>query len=178
MTEYRSGEPSKANDMTLSFLPMNSAHWDDVGSIYQEGIDTGLATFETEAPSWEEWDASHLQKCRLVAVEDNAVLGWAALSPVSDRCALEGVAEVSVYIAASARGRGVGKATLRELISESEKAGIWTLQAGLFAENEASLAIHESCGFREVGVRRRLGRLNGVWRDVLLLERRSEIVGV
>jgi L-amino acid N-acyltransferase YncA len=163
--------------MKLSFLPMTSSHWDEVRSIYQEGIDTGLATFETEAPTWKEWDASHLQKCRLVAMENGAVLAWAALSPVSDRCAYGGVAEVSVYVASKARGRGVGTATLRELVSESEKIGIWTLQAGLFAENEASLAIHRSCGFREVGVRRRLGKLNGVWRDVLLLERRSEIVG-
>lgn len=163
--------------MKLSFLPMTSAHWDEVRSIYQEGIDTGLATFETEAPTWKEWDAGHLHKCRLVAAEDGAVLAWAALSPVSDRCAYGGVAEVSVYVASKARGKGVGTATLRELVSESEKTGIWTLQAGLFVENRASLAIHKSCGFREVGVRRRLGKLNGVWRDVLLLERRSEIVG-
>ncbi len=163
--------------MTVSFLPMTSSHWDAVRSIYQEGIDTGLATFETEPPGWEEWDSSHLEQCRIVAVEDDVVIGWGALSPVSDRCAYGGVAEVSVYVASDARGRGIGTATLGELVRESEKAGFWTLQAGLFAGNEASLAIHESCGFREVGVRRRLGQLNGVWRDVLLLERRSEVVG-
>jgi phosphinothricin acetyltransferase len=163
--------------MTVSFLAMTTSHWDAVRSIYREGIETGLATFETEAPSWEEWSADHLQNCRLVAVDDGTVLGWAALSPVSDRCAYGGVAEVSVYIASAARGQGIGRAILQALVSESERAGFWTLQAGLFAENEASLAIHKSCGFREVGVRHRLGKLKGVWRDVLLLERRSDTVG-
>lgn len=145
--------------------------------IYGEGIAAGHATFETEVPSWDEWDRGHLEACRLVAEEDERVLGWAALSPVSDRCVYGGVAEVSVYVGEAERGRGVGSGLLRALVKASEDEGLWTLQAGIFPENEASVALHRRCGFRVVGRRERLGRLDGSWRDVLLLERRSDVVG-
>jgi L-amino acid N-acyltransferase YncA len=150
--------------------------WPAVRAIYEDGIRGGDATFETEAPSWEKWDATHAEP-RLVAERDGVVVGWAALSPVSDRCCYEGVGEVSVYVADAARGGGVGRALLERLVERSEEAGYWTLNAGMFPENEASLRLHKACGFREVGVRERLGRLGGVWRDVLLLERRSTLVG-
>jgi L-amino acid N-acyltransferase YncA len=144
-----------------------------VREIYEQGIAGGQATFETEAPSWEAWDAAHLDGHRLVAVEGDAVLGWAALSPVSSRCVYAGVAEDSVYVAAKAQGRGVGKALLGELVERAEQDGIWTVQAGIFPENEASIALHRGCGFRVVGVRARIGRRNGEWKDVVLMERRS-----
>jgi L-amino acid N-acyltransferase YncA len=150
--------------------------WPAVRAIYEDGIRSGDATFETEAPSWEGWDVTHVEP-RLVAESGSLVVGWAALSPVSDRCCYEGVGEVSVYVAEAARGGGVGRALLQELVDRSEQAGYWTLHAGMFPENEASLRLHKACGFREVGVRERLGRLGGVWRDVLLLERRSAVVG-
>ena len=152
--------------------------WEQVRSIYLEGIKTGLATFETEAPDWERWNANHLKQCRLVAKAAASVVGWAALSPVSARRAYAGVAEVSVYVAESSRGRGAGHALLEALITCSEEHGIWTLQAGIFALNEASLALHKRCGFREVGRRERISKLNGKWLDVVLLERRSKVVGV
>jgi phosphinothricin acetyltransferase len=157
--------------------PFAPGDWDDVRRIYLEGIVDGNATFETEAPSWEKWDASHRPAPRLVARENGATVGWAALSNVSGRDVYRGVAEVSVYVAAGARGRGVGRALLSELVRRSEEAGVWTLQAGIFPENAASLALHLTCGFRTVGRRERLGRLAGVWRDVMLLERRSDRVG-
>src|SRR5947207_9970274 len=132
--------------------------------IYAEGIATGDATFETSVPSWEDWDKKHLKKCRIVARDGADVLGWAALSPVSDRCAHGGVAEISVYVAAAARGKGIGRLLLAALVGESEQAGLWTLQAGIFPENRASVAMHLGAGFREVGRREKLGRLNGAWR--------------
>lgn len=150
--------------------------WAPVRAIYAEGIRGGDATFETEPPSWEHFDAAH-PTLRLVAERDGSVVGWAAISPVSDRCCYEGVGEVSVYVAGAARGSGVGRALLDELVKLSEQAGYWTLNAGVFPENEASIGLHKACGFREVGVRERLGRLHGVWRDVVLLERRSTLVG-
>lgn len=153
--------------------PMTSEDWLQVASVYREGIATGNATFEADVPAWEEWDTGHLATGRLVADGDETLLGWAALSPVSDRCAYTGVAEASVYVAAAARRRGVGRVLLDETIRISEEAGIWTLQAGVFPENEASLALLARCGFRVVGIRQRLGRINGEWRDVVLLERRS-----
>ena len=152
--------------------------WPAVRDIYSEGLATGNATFETETPEWAKWDSGHLQHCRLVARDRQLLLGWAALSPVSSRRVYSGVAEVSVYVAAEARGRGVGKMLLQSLIEQSERRAIWTLQAGIFPENVASIALHKSCGFREVGLRQKLGQRDGVWRDVLLLERRSSIVGV
>lgn len=161
---------------------MRDEDWEQVRAIYLEGIASGHATFERDAPSWEKWDEKHLRECRLVArrnnVDDMRVVGWAALSPVSDRCVYAGVAEVSVYVAAEARGQGAGRVLLGALVAASEKCGIWTLQAGIFPENTASTRLHLDCGFREVGRRERLGRMNGVWRDVLLLERRSASVGV
>lgn len=153
--------------------------WPQVREIYIEGIQTGNATFEQDAPSWERWTAGHLAECRWVARgEDRIPLGWAALSPVSSRCVYAGVAEVSVYVAAGCRGQGVGSALLSALIASSEQAGIWTLQAGIFPENAASIALHQKAGFRLVGRRERIGQMGGRWRDVLLLERRSQVVGV
>ena len=163
--------------MSLAIEPLAPADWDVVRRIYLEGIATGNATFEQSAPEWDKWDAGHLKACRLVARAEDDVQGWAALSLVSGRCVYAGVAEVSVYVADGARGRGVGNALMMALIRESEQNGIWTLQAGIFPENEASLRIHEKCGFRVVGVRRRIGQMNGRWRDVVLLERRSEVSG-
>ena len=157
--------------------PLSPGDWDDVRRIYLEGIADGNATFETEAPSWEKWDTSHRPAPRLVARESGSTVGWAALSSVSSRETYRGVAEVSVYVAAVARGRGIGRALLSELVRRSEDSGVWTLQAGIFPENAASLALHRACGFRTVGRRERLGRLVGVWRDVMLLERRSDRVG-
>jgi L-amino acid N-acyltransferase YncA len=146
--------------------------WPQVAAIYAEGIATGDATFETEVPSWETWDGAHAE-LRLVAEDDLGIAGWAATSAYSDRCCYRGVAEESVYVTERARGHGVGRALLGELISRSEAAGIWTLQAGIFPENKPSLRLHLGCGFRLVGVRERIGELDGVWRDVLLLERRA-----
>jgi phosphinothricin acetyltransferase len=157
---------------------MKPSDWEQVRAIYLEGIATRNATFETEAPTWKKWDADHLTDLRLVARAGDHILGWAALSPVSSRCVYAGVAEVSVYVGASFTRRGIGRSLLEALIALSEQSGLWTLQAGVFPENVASLALCKKCGFREVGRRERLGKLDGVWRDVLLLERRSNVVGV
>jgi len=163
--------------MNHKIIQMKPEHWPAVREIYREGIATGNATFATDLPDWEKWNSAHLQDCRLVACKRDQVLGWAALSPVSARRVYAGVAEVSVYVAAAARGKGVGKSLLNALIQESEANGIWTLQAGIFPQNSASIALHKSCGFRKVGVRRRIGKLRDTWRDVLLLERRSTTIG-
>jgi L-amino acid N-acyltransferase YncA len=164
--------------MTASLVEqMRPEDWDEVKAIYLEGIATGHATFETEAPTWESWDRTHSSFARLVTRDKGSVSGWAALSPVSTRKAYAGVAEVSVYVAATHRGRGVGRALLESLILESETNGIWTLQAVVFPENEATIALHKRCGFREVGRRERISKLNGVWRDTVLLERRSQRTG-
>jgi phosphinothricin acetyltransferase len=160
----------------IELRDLRPGDWPEVARIYAEGIATGNATFETEIPSWEAWDASHLDEHRFVAVDGDRVAGWIALAPVSDRCCYEGVAEVSVYVAESARGSGVGTALVGALVESSERAGIWTLQTGVFPENETSVALCSRFGFRVVGTRERLGRLDGVWRDVLLLERRSEVI--
>jgi L-amino acid N-acyltransferase YncA len=158
---------------------MQPGHWEGVRAVYLEGLATGDASFETEAPEWERWDATHLRCCRLVALEGGRVAGWAALSPVSSRKVYEGVAEVSVYVASEFRGKGLGRALLSALVEESEAGGVWTLQAGVFPENVASVALHLACGFREVGRRERIGRAkDGRWRDTLLLERRSRAAGV
>jgi L-amino acid N-acyltransferase YncA len=151
-----------------------------VNKIYEEGIATGHATFQTAAPNWQNWDKSHLPDARLVArsSDDGLVLGWGALTPVSSRCVYAGVAEVSIYVAKSAREMGVGQAILQELIGESEKIGLWTLQSGIFPENLASIKLHEKCGFRIVGRRERIGKMGEIWRDNLLLERRSLKNGV
>src|SRR4051794_23426407 len=163
--------------MDLSIETMTPADWVAVRAIYREGIATGNATFETDAPDWEPWDRSHRPDGRLVARAVETLVGWAALSPVSPRPVSAGVAEVSLYVAASARGQGVGTALLQALIEASERAGIWTIQGSIFAENGASLALVRACGFREVGRRERIGRLSGVWRDTILVERRSRVVG-
>jgi L-amino acid N-acyltransferase YncA len=158
---------------------LKPSDWNQARAIYLEGIQTGHATLETQTPDWERWDADHLPHCRFVARgEDEVIVGWAALSPVSARRVYSGVAEVSVYVAASARGRGVGRRLLSALIACSEQHGIWTLQAGILAENDSSIRLHGSCGFREVGRRERIGKLGGQWRDVILLERRSEVTGL
>ena len=147
--------------------------WPAVKAIYEQGIAGGQATFEIEAPSWDDWDRAHLEGHRLVALQDGEVAGWAALSPVSGRCVYQGVSENSVYVADSAQGRGIGRALLDELIARSERDGIWTIRAGIFPENEASIELHKRCGFRVVGVHERIGKHHGVWRDVVLMERRS-----
>jgi L-amino acid N-acyltransferase YncA len=151
--------------------------WPEVARIFEEGIRTGNATFETEVPSWEAWDAAHLPAHRLVAERDGRVVGWIALVPVSPRECYAGVAEVSAYVAEEARGEGVGRELLAALIESSERAGIWTLETGVFPENEPSLRLLQRFGFRVVGTRERIGRLHGIWRDVVFLERRSEVVG-
>jgi L-amino acid N-acyltransferase YncA len=161
----------------VTIRAMLADDWLNVRAIYAEGIATGDATMETEPPAWETWDGAHLPHSRLVAEEGGTVLGWAALSPVSERCAYAGVAEVSVYVGAAARGRGLGRALLAALVEASERNGIWTLQAGIFPENAGSVRIHELGGFRLVGRREKLGKLKGRWRDVLMLERRSAAVG-
>jgi L-amino acid N-acyltransferase YncA len=159
---------------------MQAGDWEQARAIYLEGIATGSATFETEAPSWEKWDTGHLAAPRLVARADgeSSILGWAALSRVSARAVYAGVVDESIYVAAAARGKRVGRLLLSTLCAEAEAAGLWTMQAGIFPENIASLRLHEACGFRVVGRREKMGKLGGVWRDVMLLERRSGTVGV
>jgi phosphinothricin acetyltransferase len=169
--------PLKMSDVEFTIDTMRATDWEKVRAIYVEGIATENATFETDAPDWDAWNEAHLPFGRLVARDNNCVIGWAALSAVSSRCVYAGVAEVSVYVGESMRGKGIGRALLVRLIEESEREGIWTLQAGILAENIASQELHKRCGFREVGRRERLGKLNGVWRDVVMLERRSTSVG-
>jgi L-amino acid N-acyltransferase YncA len=151
-------------------------HWPEVARIYGVGIATGNATFETEVPTWQRWDGAHLPDHRFVALRDGKVVGWVAVSPTSDRCVYGGVVENSVYVDEHARGQGVGRLLLERLIASTEAAGIWTIQTGIFPENTPSIRLHERVGFEIVGRRKRLGKLAGVWRDVLLLERRSEVV--
>lgn len=164
--------------MSLRIDPMQPDDWPAVRAIYLEGIATRQATFEIQAPSWETWDASHFPFARLVARAAETIVGWAALSPVSARKAYAGVAEVSVYIAESSRGAGLGRQLLEALIVDAEANGIWSLQAVMFPENAGSVALHRGCGFRDVGRRERIAALDGVWRDTILLERRSRRVGI
>jgi len=163
--------------MRVRCTAMTKAHWDAVRAIYAEGIETGHATFEPDVPEWAEWTRRFLADTRRVALRGETVVGWSALSAASQRPVYSGVAEVSVYVAADARGQGVGRLLLEDLIGHSEALGFWTLQAGIFPENEASVRLHRGCGFREVGLRERLGKMRGPWRDVLLMERRSSLVG-
>ena len=162
--------------MTIRLRALEAQDWNGVKRIYEEAIQQGDATFEITAPEWEDWHSNHLPCCRLVVEQDDQITGWAALSPISERCVYEGVAEVSVYVTTMHQKKGIGKALLMALIEASEQAGIWTLQAGIFPENKASLTLHKSCGFRVVGVRERIGLMYGRWRDVTLLERRSPII--
>ena len=162
----------------MTIQPFTAGHWPVVKAIYEAGMATGNATFETQAPEWAAWDAAHLTHSRLVAADDGAtVLGWAALSPVSGRCVCGGVAEISIYMAAEARGQGVGRQLLAALITESEANGIWTLQAGTFQENTASIGLHTQAGFRIIGYRERIDQHHGVWRNTVQMERRSPTVG-
>ena len=165
--------PMLAFKSKMEIRPMRATDWPAVKAIYEQGLATRQASFETSAPSWAEWDAGHLAGHRLVAERDDEVVGWAALSPVSRRACYAGVAEESVYVAEQARGEGVGTSLLHALIQGAERAGIWTIQTSIFPENVASIALHERCGFRAVGVRERIAQLDGVWRDTVLLERRS-----
>jgi L-amino acid N-acyltransferase YncA len=162
--------------MDSEIRTMTEQHWPAVREIFAQGIATGNATFETSVPSWQEWDARHLPTCRLVAVRGGEVLGWAALSPVSVRPVYRGVAEVSVYIAESARGQGLGAALLEAQVADSERNGIWTLQAVIHASNAISIHLHQNAGFRMVGTRERIGCLHGRWLDTVLMERRSTVV--
>ena len=169
--------------MEYSIGKMTAADWGQVRSIYLEGLATGNATFEADAPGWDRWDSSHMHECRLVARAGNVVRGWAALSPLSSRCAYSGVAEVSVYVAKKYHRLGIGGKLLAVLVEESEKKRIWTLQAGIFPENIDSINLHTRYGFRAVGRREKLGKMTygphkGIWRDVLLMERRSASVGI
>lgn len=150
---------------------------DSVADIYKQGIETGNATFQQDIPTWDKWNNGHLKTCRIIAELDNEIVGWAALSPVSRRFVYARVAEVSIYVSNKYKGQKTGTKLLYKLISESEKEGIWTLQASIFDENKASLKIHENLGFRQVGYREKIGKMNGTWRDTILLERRSKIAG-
>ncbi len=162
----------------LTFRNLKETDWEQVSQIYQEGLDTGNATFESNLPSWNEWNNGHLKKCRIIAEIKNKIVGWSALSPVSSRCVYGGVAEVSVYVSTKFSGKKIGTKLLERLITESENNEIWTLQAGIFPENKGSLTIHERLGFRKVGYREKIGKMNGVWRNTILLERRSNITGM
>lgn len=162
----------------ITLHKMQPGDWEAVRQIYEEGIATGNATFQQQAPDWEEWNGNHLEHSRIIAKEDDIILGWAALTVVSGRCVYAGVAEVSVYVSDKAKGKGVGKLLLNKLIEESEANNIWTLQAGIFPENIASIKIHEACGFRILCTRERIGQMNGKWRNTILMERRSKIIGI
>ena len=161
----------------MNLIHISEQNFPEVAKIYGEGLLTGTATFETTIPTWEKWDSGHLPFGRILAVEDNNYLGWASLSPVSSRCVYGGVAEVSVYVSEKARGKGVGEFLLKNLIEISEANNIWTLQSGIFRENLASHKLHMKCGFREIGYKEIVGQLRGVWKDNVLLVRRSKIVG-
>lgn len=157
---------------------MKSSDWKQVSQIYLEGIATGFATFEQGIPSYEAWDTSHIKQCRLVAEANSEIHGWAALSPVSSRCVYGGVGEVSVYVSAKSRGTGVGLLLLKQLIANSETAGYWTIQSGIFPENQASINLHKKAGFRYIGKRERIGKIDGIWKDNLLFEKRSKTIGI
>jgi phosphinothricin acetyltransferase len=165
--------------MDYNIKEMKSEDWEDVARIYMEGINTGKATFQSEIPSFEEWDKGHMKICRLVAGDGTNIWGWAALSPTSSRCVYKGVAEVSIYIGEAYRNKGIGKGLLSNLVKLSEENGIWTLQSGIIRKNEASITLHKSCGFRELGIREKIAKMSdGIWHDVVLMERRSKIAGI
>jgi len=162
----------------MQITTFNEADYDRVSEIYKQGIETGIATFQDEIPTWSDWDKSHLKACRLAIFFKGKMAGWAALTPVSSRCVYTGVAEVSIYIGEDFRGKGIGKTLLNELVRQSEKEGFWTLQSGIFSENLASITLHETCGFRQIGYREKIGKKNGTWKDNVIMERRSKVVGV
>ena len=164
--------------MKIKISKMLPDHWKEVSEIYREGIETGMATFEKITPKWETWDSNHLKDGRLIAKIGERIVGWAALSAVSSRCVYGGVGEVSVYIAHEFRGNNIGKELLKRLIQESEFIGLWTIQSGVFPENIASIKLHEKVGFRKIGFREKIGKLDGTWKDNILLERRSKLVGI
>lgn len=162
----------------MKIRTFNEADFEQVSKIYKQGIETGFATFQDEIPAWNEWDERHLKTCRLAICSGERMAGWAALTPVSSRCVYAGVAEVSIYIGNEFRGKGFGKALLKELARQSEREGLWTLQSGIFAENLASIKLHETCGFRQIGYREKIGKKNGVWKDNVIMERRSIVAGL
>ncbi|MFT4203382.1 MAG: GNAT family N-acetyltransferase [Chitinophagaceae bacterium] len=162
----------------MDIQKIEQKHYSQLAEIYRQGIETGNATFETNVPDWESWDKTHLPECRIAAFEGETMTGWAALTPVSGRSVYAGVTEVSVYVADDFRGKGIGKLLLQQLIAKSDQNGLWTLQSGIFAENTSSIKLHEKCGFRLIGFREKIGQLNGVWKDNVIMERRSKIVGV
>jgi len=162
----------------MNIRKMEASDWEEVSKIYAEGIATGFATFETNTPTYTAWDTAHIASCRIVVTENEKVLGWAALSPVSSRCVYGGVAEVSVYVEQHSRGKGIGKLLMETLIKESEEEGLWTIQSGIFPENEGSIELHKKMGFRYIGKRERVAKLNGMWKDNLLFERRSKTIGI
>ena len=162
----------------MDIIKIEEQHYPQIATIYLQGIATGNATFQTEAATWADWDKSHLQHSRLAAFVENEMAGWAALSPVSSRCVYAGVAEVSIYIADKFRGKGIGKILFSQLIKSSEVNNLWTLQSGIFPENIGSIRLHENCGFRAIGYRERIGQMHGIWRDNIIMERRSKTVGI
>lgn len=166
------------NQLKLTIRQITPDDWPIVAEIYKQGIETGDATFQQEIPSWMDWNNTHLKNCRIVALVNGEIAGWAALTAVSSRCVYAGVAEVSLYIANNYRGQKVGTSLLEQLIIESEKENLWTLQAGIFPENIPSLIIHERAGFRKIGYRERIGKMNNIWRDTILMERRSNNIGL
>ncbi len=163
--------------MEITFRNFDKNDWIAISTIYKQGIETGNATFQQEVPTWEEWNNNHLQICRIAAIINDKIVGWCALIPVSSRCVYQGVAEESIYIDENYRGKKIGEKLLQELINQSEKHNFWTLQAGIFPENIASIQLHQKLGFRIVGTREKLGKMNQIWRDVVLLERRSSVTG-
>lgn len=162
----------------MNIQNFSEEHYHQVADIYLQGIATGHATFQGEAPLWEEWNQAHLTHSRLATFDKEVMMGWAALSSVSGRCVYAGVAEVSIYIASAFQGQGIGYFLLNELIHSSEQHGLWTLQSGIFPENKGSIRLHEKCGFREVGYCEKIGNMNGIWRDTIIMERRSKLIGI
>lgn len=162
----------------MTIRPLNKKDWHIVAKIYKEGINTRLATFEKNVPSWKQWDNSHMQSCRIVVEDGHTIIGWGALTLVSSRCVYAGVAEVSVYVAQDQRGKGIGFILLKELIKLSEVEGIWTLQSGIFPENKPSIELHKKAGFRVIGFKEKIGKLDGIWKDNCIMEKRSKTVGI